>query len=61
MGGDYPIEKFVFEMSVLSSTIRPITVKKLVVTALKHILTPLFRTVDILSLIVLYLFSVDMS
>ena len=44
-------------MSVLGSTRRPTTVKKLVVTALQRILTPSFITVDIFTLVAPYLFA----
>ena len=45
-------------MAVLGSTRRPTTLENLVVTDLQHILTPLFTTVDIFSLVVPYLFDV---
>ena len=43
-------------MDVLGPTIRPITVNKLDVTALQQILTPLFITVDMFSLVVPFFF-----
>ena len=58
MEGYSSIEPSVFTMSVLDSTTRPNNVKKLVLTVLKCILTPLFVTVDIFALVVPYLFSV---
>ena len=50
-------EAFGFAISVLSSTIRPTTLKELVVTALQNILTPSFITVDMFALVVPYLFA----
>ena len=51
-------EPFGFEMAVLGSTRRPTTVNKLAVPALRHILTPSFITVDMLALVIPYLFAV---
>ena len=45
-------------MAVPSSTIRPTTVKKLAVTSLQQILSPLFITVDKFTLVVPYFFDV---
>ena len=41
-----------FATDVINSTIRPITVKILAVALLQHILTPLFTTVDVFSLVI---------
>ena len=58
MESDAPIEIFGFLMDILYSIIRPTTVNKLAVTALQHIMTPLFTTLDIFSLIVPDIFDV---
>ena len=52
------IEPFGFEMDVLGSKRRSTTVKKFSMTALQHILTPSFITVDMFALVVPYLFAV---
>ena len=52
------IEPFYFSMIILGSTIRPTTVNKLAVTALQHMLTPSFISVDIFVLFFPYMFDV---
>ena len=49
---------FGFEIDVLGSTIRNTTVKKLAVTDLQRILTPLFITVEIFALFFPCMFAV---
>ena len=58
MSRDDSRELFGFAMTVLGSTIRPATVNKLDVTALKGITNTSFVTLDIFSLVVPYLFYV---
>ena len=61
--GDFLMEIFAsrnlfgFSMAVLGSTKRPTNVNKLDVTALKHIMTPLFVTLEMFALVVPYLFT----
>ena len=57
MKGDTSREPFSLPMAILGSKIRPTNVKKLAVTALQHILTPLFITFDIFALAVPYFFA----
>ena len=58
MEGYGSMETFGFSMDVLGSTKITTTVIKLVMTYLQRILTPLFVTIDIISLVIPYLFYV---
>ena len=53
-----PIEPFGFEFDIIGSTRIPTTVNTLAVTDLQRILTPSFVTIDMLALVVPYLFGI---
>ena len=53
------IEPFGFAMAVLGSTRIPNTINNLAMNVLKCILTPLFISVEMFSLVVTYIFMFD--
>ena len=57
MEGDTSRKPFGFEMDVLNTTRRPITVNNRVMTALQLILTALFTNIEIFDIVVLLISS----